>query len=303
MKSLIALALLPSAFAANIHLLQKPAMNQSQIVFSYAGDLWTVSRNGGVANRLTGGQGIETLVAFSPDGNTLAFTGQYDGNTDVFTVPVTGGIPRRVTYHPDADNVVGWTPDGKRILFRSTRDSVSRYSQLFTVAPEGGLPERLPLPMAAGGAYSPDGKRMVYAPLDPGNLPTGFDTFVSWRRYRGGRAGYLWVVNLADLTTQPIPRTDSNDICPMWIGDKVYFLSDREGAMTLFRYDPGSKQVAKVINNTGKDIVHASAGPGGIVYEQFGSIHIYDTATNKEHPVQVDILADLTEVRPRFQNV
>jgi tricorn protease len=303
MRFLIALLALPCAFAANVHLLQKPAMNKTQIVFSYAGDLWTVSRNGGIANRLTGGQGVETLVSFSPDGETIAFTGQYDGNTDVFTVPVTGGIPKRMTFHPDADYVVGWTPDGKRILFRSTRESASRYSKLFTVATEGGLPEALPLPMAATGAYSPDGKRMVYAPLDPGNLPTGFETFVSWRRYRGGRAGYLWVVNFADLSTQKIPRTDSNDINPMWIGDKVYFLSDRDGSMTLFRYDPASKQVAKLINNTGKDIVHASAGPGGIVYEQFGTIHIYDLATNKEHAVNVDIMADLTEVRPRFQNV
>src|SRR6476620_10843847 len=149
MKALFALALLPSAFAANVHLLQKPAMTKTRIVFSYAGDLWTVSRNGGVANRLTGGQGIETLVAFSPDGSTIAFTGQYDGNTDVFTVPVTGGVPKRITYHPDPDYVVGRTPDGKRILFRSSRNSVSRFSQLFTVAPEGGLPEALPLPMAA----------------------------------------------------------------------------------------------------------------------------------------------------------
>ena len=114
---------------------------------------------------------------------------------------------------------------------------------------------------------------------------------------------YLWVVNFADLSTQKIPRTDSNDINPMWIGDKVYFLSDRDGPMTLFRYDPQSKQVTKLLPNTGKDIVHASAGPGGIVYEQFGAIHIYDLATNKEHPVAIDIMADLTEVRPRFQNV
>lgn len=303
MKCLLALILAPIAFAANVHLYQKPAMNQTRIVFSYAGDLWTVSRTGGVANRLTGGQGVETLVAFSPDGGTIAFTGQYDGNTDVFTVSVTGGIPKRVTYHPDADYVVGWTPDGKRILFRSTRDAVSRYTQLYTVAPEGGLPERLPLPMAADGAYSPDGKRMVYAPLDPGNIPTGFDNFVSWRRYRGGRTSYLWVVNLADLSTQHIPRTDSNDICPMWTGEKVYFLSDREGPMTLFSYDPKSQKVTKLLANTGKDIVHASAGPGGIVYEQFGAIHIFDLATNKEHAVPIDIQADLTEVRPRFQNV
>ena len=249
-------------------------MNKSEIVFSYAGDLWTVSRQGGVASRLTSGSGVETEIAFSPDGATVAFTGQYDGNTDVFTVPTTGGVPKRITYHPDADHVVGWTPDGKRILFRSTRDAVSRYAQLYTVAAEGGLPEILPLPMAAAGSYSPDGKRMVYQPIDSGQFPTGFDTtFVSWKRYRGGRASYLWIVNLADLSTQKLPRTDSNDTCPMWIGDKIYFLSDRNGPMTLFRYDPQSRQVSELIKNTGKEIVFASAGPGGIVYEQFGQIH------------------------------
>jgi tricorn protease len=308
MKSALTIALLaaaPAAFGAGaMHLLQKPAMNKAQIVFTYAGDLWSVPRQGGAATRLTAGAGVETEAAFSPDGNTLAFTGQYDGNTDVFTVPAAGGVPRRVTYHPDADRVVGWTPDGKRILFRSTRESYSRYVQLFTVSPEGGLPDALPLPMAAAGAYSPDGKRMVYAPLDSGQFPTGFENFVSWKRYRGGRASYLWVVNFADLSTQKIPRTDSNDTCPMWIGDRIYFLSDRGGPMTLYRYDPqGRQQPVKALENTGKDIVFASAGPGGIVYEQFGAIHIYDPATQKEHPVSIEITADLTEVRPRFQNV
>ncbi len=294
-----------TAFGAGaLHLLQKPALSQSQIVFTYAGDLWSVSRQGGVATRLTSGIGVEMEVAFSPDGKTIAFTGQYDGNMDVFTVPATGGVPTRVTYHPDADHVVGWTPDGKRILFRSTRQSYSRYTQLYTVAPEGGLAEALPLPMAAAGSYSPDGKRMAYAPLDSGQFPTGMENFVSWKRYRGGRASYLWIVNFADLSTQKIPRTDSNDTCPMWIGDRIYFLSDRDGGtMTLYRYDPASKQVAKVVNNAGKDIVYASAGPGGIVYEQFGQIHLYDVASGKEHQVPVEIAADLTEVRPHFQNM
>ncbi len=301
----LACALAPVSVAApNLSLLQKPAMNKTHIVFTYAGDLWTVSREGGVAARLTSGNGVELSVAFSPDGNTLAFTGQYDGNLDVYTVAATGGVPKRVTYHPEGDQVVGWTPDGKRILFRSGRDSYSRYVKLFTVSPEGGLPEALPLPMAAAGAYSPDGKRMVYAPLDSGQFPTGFDNFVSWKRYRGGRASYLWVVDLSTLAVTKIPRTDSNDTCPMWIGNNIYFLSDRDGGtMTLFRYDPASRQISKLLNNTGKDIVYASAGPGGIVYEQFGQLHIYDLATNKEHQVPIEITADLTEVRPRFQNV
>ena len=161
---LLALAALAGpAFSASatLHLLQKPAMSKTTIVFSYAGDLWSVPRQGGVASRLTSGVGIETDASFSPDGNTIAFSGEYDGNVDVFTVPITGGVPKRVTYHPDADRVVGWSPDGTRIIFRSNRDSFSRYTQLYSVSPEGGLPEVLPLPMACMGAYSPDGKHMV----------------------------------------------------------------------------------------------------------------------------------------------
>jgi len=292
-----------TCFAApgTIHLVQKPAMNKTEIAFSYSGDLWHVSREGGVASRLTSGPGFESDAAFSPDGRTLAFTGEYDGNVDVFTVPAAGGVPKRLTYHPDADRVVGWTPDGSRILFRSSRLSQSRYTQLYSVAADGGLPEVLPLPMGCMGAYSPDGKRMLYAPLDGGQFAPGFANFVAWKRYRGGSASYLWLVNLGDLTTVKVPRTDSNDIYPMWAGEKTYFLSDRDGPMTLFSYDPQSKKVVELVKNTGKDIMSASAGPGGIVYEQFGQVHIYDLASGKEHAVPIEIAADLTEVRPHFQ--
>jgi tricorn protease len=289
--------------APGVHFFQKPAMSKTEIVFSYAGDLWRVPREGGVATRLTSGVGFETEAAFSPDGKTLAFTGEYDGNIDVFTLPVAGGVPTRVTHHPDADRVVGWTPDGKRILFRSNRTSHSRYTQLFTVSAEGGFPEALPLPMACMGQYSPDGKRMVYAPVDGAQFAAGFTNYVAWRRYRGGTASYLWIVDFPGLSTTKIPRTDSNDAYPIWIGDKVYFLSDRNGPMTLFRYDPSSKKVDELVNNSGKDMWSASAGPGGIIYEQFGQIHIFDIASGKEHAVPIEIQADLTEVRPRFQNV
>jgi tricorn protease len=296
-----------SVFAqtGSVHLLQRPALSKDLIVFSYASDLWSVPRQGGVAQRLTSGQGFETDPAFSPDGATIAFSGEYDGNTDVFTVPVSGGVPKRITFHPDADRVVGWSPDGAKILFRSNRESQSRYTELFTVPAQGGPAAALPLPMACTGAWSPDGKRMVYAPLDGGQFAPGFTNFVAWKRYRGGEASYLWIVNMADLTTAKVPRTDSNDINPMWIGSKVYFLSDRDGPMTLFEYDPQSKQVKKLIPNGGnaKDIASASAGPGGIVYEQFGQLHIYDIASAKEHAVPIQITADLSEVRPKFQNV
>ena len=289
--------------APEVHFLQRPTLGQTDIVFSYSGDLWRVSRQGGTAVRLTAGTGFETEPVFSPDGKTIAFTGEYEGNVDVYTIPAAGGIPKRITHHPDADRVVGWSPDGKRILFRSNRTSHSRYTQLFSVSAEGGLPDTLPLPMACMGQYSPDGNRMVYAPIDGGQFATGFTNYVAWRRYRGGSASYLWLVDFPSLNTTKIPRTDSNDIYPMWVGNQIYFLSDRNGPMTLFRYDPSSKAVQELVPNSGKDMASANAGPGGIVYEQFGQVHLFDIASGKEHVVPIEIEADLTEVRPRFQNV
>ncbi len=309
MKKVLLFALitvLPGAAAASntaIHLLHNPAMNQTRIVFSYAGDLWTVNREGGTAARLTSGPGIEDYPVFSPDGQTVAFTGEYDGNIDVYSVPISGGVPKRVTYHPSPDYAVGWTPDGGRILFRSNRESYSRFTQLFTVSHEGGLHESLPLPMAFSGVYSPDGKQIAYAPLDGGQFGRTPERFVAWKRYRGGQASYLEIVNLADLRTEKIPRVDSNDINPMWVGNRVYFLSDRNGPMTLFRYDPGTKAVTELIKNIGHDIRSASAGPDGIVYEQFGQIYVYNLANGKTRQVGITIAADLSEVRPRIQNV
>src|SRR6185436_15158263 len=165
-------AVTASLYAApgSIHLLQKPAMNKTEIVFSYSGDLWHVGREGGVASRLTSGPGFERDAAFSPDGKTLAFTAEYDGNVDVFIVPASGGVPKRLTYHPDADRLAGWTPDGKKVLFRSNRQSQSRYTQLYTVPVEGGLAEVMPFPMACMGSFSPDGKRMIYSPIDGGQF-------------------------------------------------------------------------------------------------------------------------------------
>jgi tricorn protease len=163
-----------------------------------------------------------TNPVFSPDGETLAFTGEYDGNIDLYTMPAAGGVPKRITYHPAADYAVGWTSDGQRILFRSARKSFSHFTQLFTVAAAGGLAQTVPLPMAFAGTYSPDGKRMVYSPLDGGQFGRTPERWVAWNRYRGGDASYLWIANLADLSTEKIPRTDSNDINPMWVGDKIY---------------------------------------------------------------------------------
>jgi tricorn protease len=276
-------------------LAQKPALSETQIVFVYAGDLWKVSRNGGAAERLTSGPGVETNPVFSPDGTLIAFTGEYDGNVDVYVMPAEGGEPRRLTWHPAADIALAWTPDGKRILFTSGRTAYSRFSELFTVGVKGGFPEKLPLPMGYEGSFSPDGKRIAYVPLRR--------AFNVWKRYRGGTATPIWIADLSDSRIEKIPRTDSNDYEPMWVGDKVYFLSDREGPVTLFSYDLKTKEVTRAIPNNDLDLKSASAGPGAIVYEQFGSLNLYDLADGKTKPLAVSIDGDMLEVRDKFVNV
>jgi tricorn protease len=281
-------------------LLQRPAFNGKVVVFSYAGDLWSVDRNGGRAYRLTTGAGTETDPVFSPDGNMVAFTGEYDGNTDVFVVPTEGGIPKRLTYHPAADAAVAWTPDGKFVVFRSNRESSSpRYTRLFQVSVSGGLPTPLPLPIAFSGKFSDDGKYFAYSPVGGGS-PFNYSTYVAWRNYRGGLASSVWIADMKTLDVVKVPRDRSNDFSPVWVGKQVYFLSDRNGAVSLFRFDPSSKEVTEVVKNEGEDIRSASAGPGGIVYDRFGELFLYDSASGQTHQINVDVSADMPEVRDRI---
>lgn len=302
---LICLSNLAAAAAhaeANPHLFQSPALSRDLIAFGYAGDLWTVSRNGGRATRLTNGVGLESTPIFSPDGNTLAFTGEYDGNTDVFTVPVTGGIPHRVTYHPAADVAVAWTPDGQRILFRSTRESANRYTQLFSVPVRGGGAERIPLPMAYQGQLSPDGSQIAYSPLPPA---FGFEhtAFVSWGNYRGGRASTIWLTSLPGLDSVEIPHANASDFFPVYSGRQIFFLSGRAGSIGIFRYDPGTKRVDEALHNDGPDIRSLAGDGTTLVYDQLGEIHLFDPAGGQSHRVPIDIEADLPEVRRYIKNV
>ena len=283
-------------------LLQTPSLSRELIAFAYAGDLWTVARGGGRASRLTNGAGLETAPIFSPDGHTIAFTGEYDGNTDVFTIPALGGIPQRVTHHPAPDVAVGWTPDGTRILFRSTREAASRYTQLYSVAMGGGAATRVPLPMAYQGQLSPDGSHIAYSPLAPA---FGFDytAYVSWGNYRGGRASTIWLTSLPGLDSVEIPHEKASDLFPVYVGQQVYFLSGRAGHTGIFRYDPATKQVAETLHNTGPDIRSLAGDGSTLVYDQLGEIRLFDTGTGQSHPVPITIDADLPEVRSTLKSV
>ncbi len=276
-------------------LFRRPALSARQVAFSFGGDLWVASRSGGQARRLTSDVGVETDPVFSPDGSLLAFTAQYEGDIDVYVIPVEGGAPLRLTHQPGPDQVVGWTPDGKSVLFRSGRASFNRYSKLFTVPKDGGPAVEVHLPRAYAGSYSPDGSQLAYEPLDR--------AFGTWKRYRGGQASKVWIADLKTAVVEPIPRTDANDFNPMWAGGKVYFLSDRNGACTLFAYDHATKAVTQVLENKGLDIKAAAYADGSILYEQFGSLHLFDCATGAAKALDIRVDPDLPGARPHFVNV
>lgn len=296
------LSSLPLLAAApdNHLLLRNPSISRSEIAFEYAGDLWIVKREGGEARRLTSGAGTESGPRFSPDGQQIAFTGDYEGNVDVYVVPAVGGTPRRLTYHPGPDVAVGWTPDSRRILFNSRRHSFADNGQLYTISvdsPANGspLPEALPLPMAEQGSYASDGTQIAYEPA--------FHWQDAWKRYHGGQSLKIWLADLHDSSVVAIPREGSNDFNPLWVGRKVYFLSDRRGNVSLWSYDTESLQVSEVVKNDGLDFKSASATSDAIVYEQFGSLHLLELKSGKTHRLDIRVAADLAEVRPRFLKI
>ncbi len=199
-------------------LAQAPSLGPDRIVFTWGDYLWTVPRAGGVARRLTT-TGHEGRAIFSPDGRWIAYRSEVDGNYDVYVIPAEGGTPRRLTFHPAADEPVGWTPDSRKVLFTSPREAYGNFQRLYTVPVEGGRQEALPMWRAVEGALSPDAARVAYVPNNKWQK--------EWKRYRGGQATPIWLAGLKDLRIEKIPREGSNDFQPVWIGDQVYFLSDR----------------------------------------------------------------------------
>jgi tricorn protease len=294
--SLIAcLGLCASGGAAPL-LLRNPSLGADRIAFLYAGDIWLVARQGGDARRLTSIGTVGVGPYFSPDGTQLAYSAQEHGVTDVYVIGAEGGVPRRLTWEPTGSLAAGWSADGKEVLFTSGHASKSVYPRMFRVHADGvGPAEVLPLPSVESGSMSGDGAVLAYVPVQQWQA--------AWKHYRGGQTTPVWLVNMKTLDIEKIPRENSNDSSPVWSGSTVYFLSDRNGPVSLFSYDSKTKQVQQVIENRGFDLKTVSSGPGALVYEQFGSLHLYDLASHQEHAVPVTIRGDLPGLAPHLAGV
>lgn len=282
--------------AEEARLMRFPDISKESIVFSYGGDLWTVPVAGGVARQLTTHDGYERFAKFSPDGKWIAFTASYDGNEDVNVIPAEGGAPKRLTYHPSPDWVLDWHPKNGTILFRSAKKSiVPRYNKLFLVSPDGGFPEELPLFEAELTSFSPDGTKIAY-----NRTATEFRT---WKRYRGGWQQDVWIYDLARNTSERITDYTGTDAFPMWHGDRIYFISDRDHTMNVYCYDLATKKTRKVTNHDAYDVKFPSLGPDAIVYENGGWLYVLDLATEKTRKVEIEIPSDRVLARPSYRNV
>jgi tricorn protease len=278
-------------------LLRTPTVSATQIAFAYANNIWTVERAGGNARRLTTFQGQTSNPHFSPDGKWLAFSAEYAGNTDVYVIPAEGGEPKRLTWHPGADTVQGWTPDGKSVLFTSSRASwaPSAVARFWTVPAEGGIAEPLALPRAYQGKFSADGTRIAY------RMNNSWDE--ERRNYRGGQNRAIWIVDMKNYDLVSPPWTDSKDMDPVWVGDVVYFISDRDGVANVWTYDTKSKKLAEVTHFTGFDVKALDAGAGAVVFEQAGYVHELDPKTGKTHVVNITATGDFPWMMPRWEDV
>ena len=282
---------------SDTRMLSQPATSNSHIAFIYAEDLWVMNADGTHPRRITVDEGIEGEPCFSPDGKLIAFSAQYDGNTDVFVVPVEGGLPVRLTWHPGSDAARGFTPDGKKVLFISQRNTFTgRYAQLYTVDIEGGYPEKLEIPNAYYASWSPDGKRMAYTPLPP--------VHAQWKNYRGGTVSTIWLYDFTDRSVIKVsqPKDGCNDTDPMWIGDRIWFLSDRNGEINLFSCNDSGSDIRQHTTFTDFPVLKAAGRDNRIVFEQAGYLHSYDIPAGEATRLKVGIAADLLELRPRYVN-
>lgn len=300
MKTLLKISILllfinTQVFSQGTQLLRQPSISSENIVFVYANDLWKVDRAGGEAIRLTTNEGYESLPHFSPDENWIAFTGEYDGNTDVYVIPSEGGSPKRLTWHPAGDFVQGWTPEGE-VMFRSSRESKPTLTnKFFKVGLNGGLPKAIDIPRAAYGELSPDGRYMAYTPI------TGWDE--EWRNYRGGQAMPIWIVNMEtkDLIRTPQP-TKERHMQPVWFQNKVYYLSERDYASNVWMFDPQTKEEKQITFHQKFDVKSIDACSDAVIYEQGGYLHLLENNAEAKQ-LNIEVKGDMNFSRPRWENV
>jgi tricorn protease len=296
---------LPSVFgvttlAANgeaTRLLRTPTVSATHVAFAYANNIWVAERSGAVARRLTSFQGQTTSPKFSPDGTLIAFSGEYAGNTDVYVVPVEGGEPKRLTWHPGADTVQGWTADGMRVMFASGRATwaPSAAPRFWTVPVAGGPEEPMPIPRGYQGKISPDGGRIAY------RMNTSWDE--ERRNYRGGQNKPIWIVDLKSYDLVTPPWTGSKDTDPVWIGDTVYFISDRDGVANVWSYDTAAKKLTQQTKFTDFDVKSLDAGAGTVVFEQAGLIHELDPKAGRSKPLSIRAAGDFPWMMARWEDV
>ena len=281
--------------ATDTRLLTMPAVSAKNIAFIYAEDLWVANIDGKNPKRLTTDLGLESNPVFSPDGQTIAFSAQYDGNTDVYTIPLNGGTPTRLTSHPAPDTVRGFTPDGKSVLFSSPRHVYSnRYQQLFTVPLTGGMPTQLPIPWGFEAAYSPDGEFIAYTPVR--------DATAQWKNYRGGTHSRIWIYNVKthDVVEIPQPKDRCNDSDPNWVGHTLYFRSDRAGEYNVFAYDTDNKDIKQVTKFKDFPVIDINTDGKTLIFEQAGYLHLMAPPMTESTRLKVGIAIDNGEARPRF---
>jgi tricorn protease len=275
-------------------LISRVAVNQSHIAFTYAGKIWLVERVGGAAKRLTNTPNEETSPVFSPDGRRIAFSRSNGNDWDVFIAPADGsGEPTRVTMMPEDDFVTSWSPDGKEIIFETTRDEESVTRLYKTSAERLALATALPLHQSYSGSISPDGARIVYNPRSGAG---------DWRYYRGGYAAPLWIADLKTGALEKLSNGTSNDRNPVWLQDKIYFVSDRTGIFNLYAYDTASKKTQQLTKYAGQGVRTAAAPNGAAVYVQAGRIHLLDLNTSNDQVINVSVTPDTTELAPRSAN-
>ncbi len=283
--------------AQETRLLRNPDISKNLITFVYAGDIWTIPVTGGEAIRLTTFPGIESAPHFSPDGKQIAFSAQYDGNTDVYLIPSNGGEPVRLTWHPGFDVVRGWTPDGSKIIFASDRESTPGRGILkfWSISPKASMPAPLPIPRIAKGMFSPDGNSLVYQKINPWES--------EFRNYRGGQNNPIRIIDINSLKTEKLPWNGTNDNTPVWVDDTIYFLSDRDFTMNIWSYSLKTKIVQQVTFFKEFDCKSLATGNGKLIFENAGYLFVYNPGDKTPEQLHISVRGDFPWARPHWEKV